>query len=74
MDSITANLAQDSITAEEEFILFEHSGDIEDLPLRIKEELTIAEGENIDQGMWIVLADGCIEHCTHMYPFEITTE
>jgi hypothetical protein len=59
---------------EEQFIMFQHSGKVDDLPDAIKAVLTLAEAESLDAGDWITIVDGEVDITGDMHPFLIHYE
>ena len=58
-------------SAEDEFLIVQHSGDLDDLPTPIKETMTISEAEQLDDGDWVMLVDGEIKEANSHHPYKI---
>lgn len=69
---IDIGILNESYTAEEEFVMYQTSGDPSELPDAIKEVITLAEAEDLDSGDWITLVDGeIVSSGSHTHPFLI---
>ncbi len=69
---INIGILNEGYTAEEEFVMYQSSGDPSELPDSIKEVMTVAEAEDLDGGDWITLVDGeIVASGGHTHPFLI---
>lgn len=68
---ITADYSNQRLAATDEFLLYQHSGNPDDLPDEMKAAMTVAEAETLKQGDSIVLADGDVSILGEHHPFYI---
>lgn len=70
---IGVNILNESYRAEEQFVLYQTSGDHRELPDPIKECMTIAQAEELVAGDWITMVDNDIVSIGETHPFLIQT-
>jgi hypothetical protein len=68
---VEIGVLNESYSAEEEFMLFQHSGEATDLPIEIREKMTVEQLINCQQGDWIMLLDDVVKVTGTHHPFKI---
>lgn len=68
---IKIDITNQRYTGDEELIIYQYSGALEDLPDRVKEVLTLKEAEELDGGDWITILDSEVVEVGEFHPFSI---
>lgn len=71
---ITADITNMQYTGDEELIIHEFSGAIEDLPDHVTEHLTLSDAHRLDAGDWITIIDGEVIEIDQLHPYHIQVE
>lgn len=68
------NVTNTKYSAENELLIYQHTGNINDLPDEVKATLTVEEAEEIENGEWVIFADGEVIYVGISFPFHLQVE
>ena len=72
--NIQADITNKGYTGDEQIIVHEFSGAIEDLPQSVTKHLTLKDAHELSAGDWITIIDGEVVNTGEFHPYHINVE
>lgn len=72
--NIQADITNKGYTGDEQIIVHEFSGAIEDLPQSVTKHLTLKDAHELNAGDWITIIDGEVVNTGEFHPYHINVE